>query len=260
MKKLIRNINIFLLFISVVFCYKIHTFAYISCDGNANMYEWENAEDKDLFRPHDTTGCCYSSASVKVKYIEEDRRVYLALFIENGERKDFNGNKTSVIISFNESSDIILFSDSTSTYNEDEFVVRFGYVSDEAGSGCYETDIVLKDVPYEDVITINITLTDYLSNRSQTFKTDIKSEEMKEEESRSVAQAEKDKKTTKAKTTKVKSTKKETTTVLKTAVVTENFGSYSENLAKSNTTIIAIGACAVVTSLGALMVTLFKKK
>ncbi len=259
MKKLIRNINIFLLFISVIFCCKIHTFAYISCDGNVNVYEWKNAENKTLFRPHDTTGCCYNSASAKVKYIEEDRRVYLAIFIDNGERKDFNGNETKAIVSFNESSDIILCSDSTSEYNKDEFVVRFGYAPDDAGGGSYETDIVLKDVPYEDVLTLNITLVDYLSNISQTFKIDIKSEELKEEESRSLAQSEKEKEENK-KTTKTKTTKKEATTILKTAVITEDYGSYSENLNKSNTAIITIGIATVITALAALLVMLFKKK
>ncbi len=262
MNKIFKSIVIFSLCIAFLFGCNIKPFAYISCDGNINIYEWKEVEEKILFRPHDTTGCCYTSASARVKYIEEDRRVYLAIVISNYDRKDFNGKETKVIVSFNESSDIIFNSDSTTEYNKNEFVVRSGYTGDETGGGVYETDIVLKDVYYEDVLTINITLVDYLSNTSQTFKIDIKSEELKEEESESVRQSEKEgeenKKTTKRKSTKT--TKKETTTVLKTAVITESYGSYSENLDKSNTTIIAIGAACVVTSFGALLVAIFKKK
>lgn len=260
MKKTIKTVIMFSLYIAFIFCFQLNPSAYISCDGNAKLYEWKDAEEKILFRPHDKTGCCYSSSSAKIKYIEEDRRVYLALFIDNFDRKDFNGNETKVIISFNNSSDIILHTDSTSEYNEDEFVVRFGYMPDENGGGSYEADIVLKDVPYEDVLTLNITLVDYLSNVSQTFKLNIKSEELKEEESRSVAQAEKEseesKKTTKAKTTKPK----KETTVLKTAIITEDFVSYSENINKSNTAIIITSSVCAVASLSALLVAIFKKK
>lgn len=263
MKNTIKTVCAFLLCAIIFLCLNANFFAYISCDGNVNMYEWKSAEDITLFRPHDRTGCCYSSASAKVKYIEEDRRVYLAVFIDNGDRRDFNGKETKMIVSFNESSEIIFNSVPTAEYDKNEFVVRYGYSPDETGGGSYETDIVLKDVPYEDELTINITLVDYLSNISQTFKIDIKSEELKEEESRSVAQSEKDAENNKnnAKTTKEKTTKpKKETTVLKTAVITEDFVSYSESLNKSNTTIITIGAVCTVASVGALLAVLFKKK
>lgn len=265
MKKIVKYINIFLLCAIVIFSCNMNSFAYISCDGNINLYEWNNIEEKILFRPHDTTGCCYNSASAKVKYIEEDRRVYLAIFIDNGDRKDFNKNETKAIVSFNKSSDIILNTDSTAEYDKNEFVVRFGYCPDDTGGGSYEADIVLKEVDFEDILTLNITLIDYLSNKSQTFKVEIKSEELKEEEeeeSRSLAEEEsrdkENKKTTKKKESKT--TKKETTTVVKTAIVTEDYNSYSENLDKNNKTILYIGGACVLTSLGAMLVVLFKKK
>ncbi|MBE6784520.1 MAG: hypothetical protein E7536_10995 [Ruminococcaceae bacterium] len=274
MKHFIKKCGIFTVCFCVILCCVLNSFAYIDCDGNINAYEWKDVEQNILFERSGHSGCCYHSACVKFKYIEQDRRIYLAVFLDNSINNDFDGTDSEIIISFNDSSEVILRTDLTSDYNEDAFLVNFGYFADGAGGGTYETEIVLKELEYDNILTLNLTLKDYHGDTSQTYQLNIKSEEFKEEESESLAQAEKESeeaaeeasknKTTKktsAKTTKKKTTtEKETTTEFKTAVITESYESYSRTLEKNNNSILIIGGACVVTSLCAMCIVLFKKK
>lgn len=272
MKEHIKNCGIILICFTMVFALTINTFAYIECDGNARPYEWQDAEDKILFDRYDHTGCCYHSAHTKFRYIEEDRRVYLAVFIDNFNNEDFDGSVSDVVVSFNKSSEIVMRSDLSSDYVDSDFFLNFGYFSDGTGGGVYEAEIVLKELEYENILTLNIALRDYKGKSSQIYRIDIKSDEFKEEESESLSRAEKEsekkaKEQTKTKTNKKQSatkkkttTKKETTTEYKTAIITENYESYTETLEKNNNSILIIGIACVVTSVCALIIALFKKK
>lgn len=268
MKDYIKNCGIILLCFILIFAFTLNSFAYIECDGNARQYEWQEADDKVLFDRYDHTGCCYHSAHAKFKYIEEDRRVYLAVFIDNKNGDGFDGSTSEVILSFNDSSEIIMRSDLSADYNDSDFFLNFGYFSDGSGGGVYEAEIVLKELEYENILTLNIALKDYQGKSSQIYRLDIKSEEFKEEESESQSLAEKesekkakDKTNKKKNTTKKRTTtNKETTTEYKTAIITENYESYTETLEKNNNSILIIGIACVVTSLCALIIALFKKK
>ncbi len=275
MKHFIKKCGLVFVCIFIVLCLALNTFAYIECDGNINAYEWKDVEQNVLFEHSGHSGCCYHSACVKFKYIEQDRRIYLAVFIDNSINNDFDGSVSEIAISFNDSSEVILRSDLTSDYNEDAFFVKYGYFSDDIGGGTYETEIVLKELEYDNILTLNLTLTDYHGDTSQTYQLSIKSEEFKEEESESIAQAEKESEkesrenASKSKTTrksssrttkKITTTEKETTTEFVTAVITESYESYSQTLEKNNNSILIIGGACVVTSLCAMCIVLFKKK
>ncbi|MBQ7957702.1 MAG: hypothetical protein IJ279_06660 [Clostridia bacterium] len=288
MKDCLKNCGVILICFILIFAFTINTFAYIECDGNAKPYEWKDADDNVLFDRYDISGCCYHSAHAKFKYIEEDRRVYLAVFIDNYNAEDFDGSVSEIIVSFNNSSEVVLRSDLSADYDKDAFFLNFGYFSDESGGGVYEAEIVLKELEYENILTLNVTFKDYQGNSSQMYRLNIKSEEFKEEESESLSKAEKEsekkekeesrsrekenktKKTTtkktstkkySSKTTKKKTTtKKESTTEYKTAIITENYESHVETLEKSNNSILIIGIACVVLSMLAIVIALFRKK
>lgn len=275
MKHFIKKCGLVFVCIFIVLCFALNSFAYIECDGNINAYEWKDVEQNILFEHSGHSGCCYHSACVKFKYIEQDRRIYLAVFIDNSINNDFDGSVSEIAISFNDSSEVILRSDLTAEYNEDAFFVKYGYFSDDIGGGTYETEIVLKELEYDNILTLNLTLTDYHGDTSQTYQLNIKSEEFKEEESESIAQAEKEsekeskenasknkttKKSSSRTTKKITTTEKETTTEFVTAVITESYESYSQTLEKNNNSILIIGGACVVTSLCAMCIVLFKKK
>ena len=271
MKHIIKKCGFIFVCISIVLCFTLNTSAYIECDGNANTYEWKNVEQNMLFERSGHSGCCYHSACVKFKYIEQDRRIYLAVFIDNSVSNDFDGSVSEIILSFNDSSEVILRSDLTSDYNEDAFFMNFGYFSDGAGGGTYETEIVLKELEYDNILTLNIALKDYHGDTSQIYQLNIKSEEFKEEESESLSRAEKEsekkakeekqsKKQTYKKSSSKTTKKKETTTEFRTAVLTESYESYSQTLEKNNKSILIIGISCVATSVCAMCVALFSKK
>lgn len=275
MKTFIKKCSITLICLTLILCCTLNSFAYIECDGNVNAYEWEGTEQVILFEGFGHSGCCYHSACVKFKYIEEDRRVYLAVFLENSNSdlsKTPEDTSNEIYFSFNNSSRLTLRSNLTSDYNEDEFFLNYGYFADSFGGGTYEAEIVLKELEYDETITVNFSVKDYNSDTSQTYKIVIKSEELKEEESESISAAEKEKekaaKTTKEKTTKKSSsrttkkrttTKKETTTEFITAVLTEDYETYSETMEKNSNSILIIGVACVVTSVAAMCVAMFKK-
>ena len=276
----------FICLIMVAVC-TINSAAYIDCDGRLNLYEWDEYEQPVLFDRGGVSGNAYHSPVVKHKYIDSDRRVYLGISMEimndkiEGTPKDiFN----EICISFNNSSGIVLCSDMTSDFNEDEFYLDFGYFADDFGGCTYEVECVLKELEYDNILTMNIQLTDHNGDTSQIYEIKIKSEELKEEESvseaESIKESEKESKkaekakttkttkskatkagTAKARTTKAKTTKpKETTTEFVTAVITESYQEYSEVIENNNKSTIIIGAACVVTSVAAMCVALFKKE
>lgn len=256
--------------------FTLNSFAYIECDGKINIYEWEDCEQTVLFRGTNASGNAYHSFCVKHRYIEEDRRIYLGVMLENinSQSSESPENATSEIhLSFNNSSEIVLRSDLTADYNENEFSVNFGCLSDSFGGSNYEVECVLKELEYDDVLTVNISAKDYNGEVTQIYQIYIESEEKKEEESQSVAESEKESekeakksqknKTTKksVRTTKPKTTKKaETTTEFITAIITEDYETYSEKAEKNNRSIIIIGVACVVTSIAAVCVSLFQKE
>lgn len=266
----------------IIFCillcniFTLNSFAYIDCDGNVNMYEWEDCEQTQLFRGTNASGNVYHSMSVNHKYIEEDRRIYLGILLEdiNSQTSKLPENATSEIhLSFNNSSEIVLRSDLTSEYDENAFFVNFGYVADSFGGSSYEVECVLKELEYDDTLTLNISAEDYNGEVTQIYQISVKSEEKKEEESQSVAESEKESekeakksqknKTTKkaVRTTKPKTTKKpETTTEFITARITEDYETYYEKTEKNNRSIIIIGVACVVTSIAAVCVSMFQKE
>lgn len=266
----------------IIFCillcniFTLNSFAYIDCDGNVNMYEWEDCEQTLLFRGTNASGNVYHSMSVNHKYIEEDRRIYLGILLEdiNSQTSKLPENATSEIhLSFNNSSEIVLRSDLTSEYDENAFFVKFGYVADSFGGSSYEVECVLKELEYDDTLTLNISAEDYNGEVTQIYQISVKSEEKKEEESQSVAESEKESekeakksqknKTTKkaVRTTKPKTTKKpETTTEFITARITEDYETYYEKTEKNNRSIIIIGVACVVTSIAAVCVSMFQKE
>ncbi|MBR3587943.1 MAG: hypothetical protein IKL16_00105 [Clostridia bacterium] len=254
----------------------INSAAYIECDGKLNLYEWDEYEQTVLFDHGGASGNAYHSLVVKHKYIDSDRRVYLGISMEILSDK-FNGNPedafNEIYISFNNSSEIILCSDMTSDFNEDEFYLDFGYSADSFGGCTYEVECVLKELEYDNILVMNIQLADHNGDTSQIYQIKIKSEELKEEESVSEAEsikeaekeskkAEKEKTTKKATcTTKVKTTKpKETTTEFVTAVITEPYEEYSKVIEKNNRSTIIIGVACVVSSVAAMCAVLFKKE
>ncbi len=230
----------------MVFICTVNSFAYIECDGKLNLYEWDEYEQTVLFDHGGVSGNAYHSLVVKHKYIDSDRRVYLGISMEILSDK-FNGSPEDIFneiyISFNDSSEIVLCSDMTSDVNEDEFYLDFGYSADSFGGCTYEVECVLKELEYDNILTMNIQLADHNGDTSQIYEIKIKSEELKEEESvseaESIKEAEKESKkdakeesknkttkkaprTTKVRTSKAKTTKaKETTTEFVTAVITE---------------------------------------
>lgn len=143
--------------------------------------------------------------------------------------------------------------------------MKYGSKNDSFGGVSYETEIVLKETGFDETLTMYLQMKDYENNLTQIFEVKIKSEELKEKESESVAesekQSEKDVKNTKSRTTKKKATttKKETTTELETAIITEEYVPYSEELKRSNRGIIVIGVACVLTSVAAMCVSVFKK-
>lgn len=275
---------IFLCFLIVAVC-TINSVAYIECDGKLNLYEWDEYEQTVLFEDMGVSGNAYHSLVVRHKYIDSDRRVYLGILTEilNSELdKAPESIFNEIYISFNDSSEIVLRSDMTSDYNEDEFYLDFGYSADSFGGCTYEVECVLKELEYDNILTMNIQLADHNGDTSQVYEIKIKSEELKEEESvseaESIKEAEKESKkaakeevknkttrkssrTTKVRTTKAKTTKKkETTTEFVTAVITEPYKEYSQVIEKNNRTTIIIGVACVVTSVAAMCVALFKKE
>lgn len=260
------------------FC-SVNSWAYIECDGKINLYEWEECEQTVLFDDAGVSGNAYHSLCVKHKYIEEDRRIYLGILMENlnSELDKAPENMTNTVyISFNNSSEIVLHSDRTAEYNEDEFFLNFDCFADSFGGCAYEMECVLKELKYDEILTMNIRVEDYNGDVSQTYQINIKSEELKEEESLSVAESEKEsekeskeaakkaekEKTSKksSKTSKTKTTKpKETTTEFITAVLTEEYKAYSETVEKNNNSVLIIGIACVVTSVAAMCITLFRK-
>ncbi len=260
-----------LLLFALFFSYAVTCFAYIECDGRLNGYEWENEEKNVLFSSFGHSGCSYHSACAQIKFIEEDRRVYLAVSLENlpdkfYENPDLVENK--ITFSFNDSSEIILSSNGTGEYNTDEFFVNYAYLPDGLGGGSYEAEIVLKETDYTDTLEMFIKVTDPEGGSSQIYNLIIKSEELKVEESESAAKSEKEKttkspKTTKSKTTKTKTTKIKTTaetTEFVTAIITENYESFSETQNKRMHSILAVGISGVVLAFGAMCVMIFKKE
>lgn len=258
----------------------INSAAYIECDGKLNLYEWDEYEQTVLFEDEGISGNAYHSLVVKHKYIDSDRRVYLGISMEILNKK-INGNPeeafNEIYISFNDSSEIVLCSDMTADFNEDEFYLDFGYSADSFGGCTYEVECVLKELEYDNILTMNIQLADHNGDTSQVYEIKIKSEELKEEESvseaESIKEAEKESKkaakeeaknkTTKksSRTTKVKTTKpKETTTEFVTAIITEAYEEYSKVIEKNNRSTIIIGVACVVTSVAAMCVALFKKE
>ncbi len=281
MKSYVKTYSKILFCLTLFCCCNLNAFAFIECDGKINVYEWDECEQTVLFDDFNVSGSCYHSVCVKHKYIEEDRRVYLGVLMENHNNsldKVPENTSNEIYISFNNSSEIIVRSDLTSDYNEGEFSLKFGYFPDSFGGCNYELDCVLKELEYDEILTMNIRIKDYEGNVTQTYEVNIKSEEMKEEESVSLEEAEKEsekeskkkaekitkRKTTKkysSKTTKAKTTKKaETTTEYVTAILTEEYETYSETLKKNNNSILIIGVACVLTSVAAMCVALFKKE
>ncbi len=271
--------SILLCLLTVVIC-AVNAAAYIECDGKLNLYEWDEYEQTVLFDHEGISGNAYHSLVVRHKYIDSDRRVYLGISMEFLNDKIDNMSEdifNEIYISFNNSSEIVLCSDMTSDFNEDEFYLDFGYSADNFGGCTYEVECVLKELEYDNIITMNIQLADHNGDISQVYQIKIKSEELKEEESVSEAEsmkeaereskeAVKDKttkkssRTTKVRTTKAKTTKqKETTTEFITAIITEPYEEYSKVLEKNNRSIVIIGAACVVSSVAAMCVALFKK-
>lgn len=255
--------------------FAVNSFAYIDCDGQINIYEWEDCERTLLFKGTNGSGNAYHSMSVNHKYIEEDRRIYLGILLENinSQASKLPENTASEIyISFNNSSEIVLRSDLTAEYDENAFFVNFGYRDDSFGGSSYEVECVLKELEYDDILTLNISAKDYNGETTQIYRISVKSEEKKEEESLSVAESEKEaekeskkaqkeKTTKKPRTTKQKTTKKpETTTEFITARITEDYETYYEKTEKNNRSIIIIGVACVVTSVAAVCVSVFQKE
>ncbi len=267
LKRLISFIFALLLFPALTFLADLKADAYIESDGAINLYEWENCDQTILFQGYETSGTCYHSICVKYRYIQLDRRIYIAVLAENGNSdlsKSPENNYTELFLSFNNSSKINICSDGNVHYNEDDFFVKYGSKNDSFGGVAYETEIVLKETGFDETLTMYLQIKDYENNLTQIFEVKIKSEELKEKESESVAesekQSEKDAKSTKSRTTKKKTTtKKETTTELETAIITEEYVPYSEELKKSNRGVIGIGVACVLTSVAAMCVSVFKK-
>lgn len=280
MKAFLKIFGIVLICLIFLFCYAFNCFALIECDGNVNAYEWEDAEQVTLFSGFGHSGCCYHSATVKFVYTEEERRVYLALFLENANSslsKVPENTESEIYVSFNSSSEIIMNSSLESEYNEDEFLLKYGYFGDSFGGGTYEAEIVLKELDFYETISADLSIRDYNGDTSQTYRILIKSEEEKESESESQAKAEKEKTTknkSKKSTSKKKrsrksssrrksssktSTSKASTTQYITAVLTENYESYSSTVEKNNKSILAIGVFCVVSALAAVCLSAFKK-
>ena len=278
--KLVKTICLIFLCFIMVAVGTINSAAYIECDGKLNLYEWDEYEQTVLFEDEGISGNAYHSLVVKHKYIDSDRRVYLGISMEILNKK-INGNPeeafNEIYISFNDSSEIVLCSDMTADFNEDEFYLDFGYSADSFGGCTYEVECVLKELEYDNILTMNIQLADHNGDTSQVYEIKIKSEELKEEESvseaESIKEAEKESKkaakeeaknkTTKksSRTTKVKTTKpKETTTEFVTAIITEAYEEYSKVIEKNNRSTIIIGVACVVTSVAAMCVALFKKE
>ena len=278
-----KSICLMLICLIMVAVGTINSAAYIECDGKLNLYEWDEYEQTVLFDRGGVSGNAYHSLVVKHKYIDSDRRVYLGISMEilSDKFEEFSEDAfNEICISFNNSSEIVLCSDMTSDYNEDEFYLDFGYFADGFGGCTYEVECVLKELEYDNILTMNIQLKDHNGDTSQIYQIKIKSEELKEEESVSEAEsikeaereskkaekeskkAEKDKTTKKsARTTKAKTTKaKETTTEFKTAVITESYEEYSKVIEKNNNSTIIIGIACVVTSVAAMSIALFKKE
>lgn len=269
MKRLTGFFLAFFMFFSVSALTDIQVSAFIESDGKVNLYEWEDCDRIILFQGYDVSGTCYHSICVRYKYIQLDRRIYVSVVAENSNSdlsKAPENNYTELYLSFNDSSKLSVFSDGDSEYNSDEFYLKHGSLNDSFGGVSYEAEVVLKETGFDDIITIYLQMKDYEGNLSQIFEIDVKSEELKEKESESIAESEKQsekeaeekKKTTKNKTEK-KTTEKETTTELETAIITEEYAPYSEELKKSNREIVGIGAVCVLTSVAAMCVTIFKK-
>lgn len=266
MKKLISFLVAFLIFSSLTFLGDIKAFAYIESDGTVNLHEWENCDQTILFQGYEISDTCYRSIHVKYRYISLDRRIYIAVVAENGNTnlsKVPEENYTELYFSFNNSSEITICSDGNALYNKDEFFLRHGSKTDSFGSVSYEAETLLKELGYDDKLTMYVQMKDYNGNLTQLFEIEIKSEELKEKESESIAesekQSEKDAKEN-AKASKKKTTsKKETTTELETAIITEEYAPYSAELKKGNREIIVIGVTCVLTSIAAMCVSVFKK-
>ncbi len=263
MKKVLSKSIIFLLLLTILSCCNLTASAYIKCDGHLNRYEWDDYEEIILFDSSRPFSDCYHSGSLKYKYIEEDRRVYLGITLENAEKKD-DGTEdvpSEVYLSFNDSSQIILRSDLTADFEETEFFLNFGHYKSYPIGESFEIETVLKELNFEETLTIKIQFRDSSGVTSQKYSVQIKSEELRESESASVAE----KQTSKAeRTTKKKSPKttkeKETTTKLITEVISENFNDYSQTLKKSNNSVLIVSIVCVITSVSALIITLFRKK
>lgn len=278
MGKFIRIIGVLILCLAFVLTCTPGVLAYIECDGLINLYEWDGVEKIILFSRNDHSGCVYSSACARVKFIEEDRRVYFALTLSN--EKDFPEDAyCEVNISFNGSSEIVLGSDGISVYDENEFDVEYGYTSDSFGGGNFEADIALKDTDYSEKLIMNISVGDYEGKVSQDYNVVIKSVELMESESISIRESEKQsekeakksekttkKRTTKKSTTKAKksrTTKRKTTTEEKTQYITEkvtfDYETFSEKQNKNTRSILLVGIVCAVTSVIAMCVSISKK-
>ncbi len=281
MKKYTKCFAVLLMCIVLAACLSVESFAFIDCDGVINVYEWEECEQTILFDDAGKSGNAYHSLCVKHKYIEEDRRVYLGILMEilNSElNKTPENTANKIYLSFNNSSEIVISSDLTAEYNDDEFSLNFGYREDDFGGCIYEVECVLKALEYDEILDLNISVRDFNGKMSQIYQINIKSEEQKEEESVSAAESEKasEKESEKAsrkaakekatqksssKTTKARTTKpKETTTEFVTAIITEEYKAYSETVKDNNRATIIIGVACVVTSVAAMCVALFKKE
>ncbi len=264
-----KKILAFIFCVLIVFTVPLNTFAQINCDGWANAYEWNGVESNLLFKKGDHSGCDFITASARVKFEEESRRVYLALGLEgNGVANESELNHIYVI--FNDSSEIILYSDGEAEYDKNDFDVEFGYVADNYGGGTYEADFALKSIDYSDTLVMTLKIADCNGDVSQEYRLTVKSEELIEkesvfeEESKKEAEKEQSKKerTTKVKTTKTKTTKAKTTkieTEYITAVITEEYKSYAENQSKNSRAVLFIGIACVVTTIAAMCVSLKSK-
>ncbi len=262
MRKIIKNTGAFFVCMLLVFTFTVSAFAEIDCDGWANYYEWEDVESRKLFGADDHSACVYISAFARVKFEEEKRRVYLALCLENDcETTDDMSN--SIKLRFNNSPEIVLYSDGRAEYDKDLFDVKFGYLADSWGGGCYEVDFLLKETDYSETLIMTLEIEDYEGNASQAYDLIIKSEELLEAESRSEAESKKEAekeskknaKTTKSKTTKAKkakTTKTETTTEHITEVITEDYEKFMENQNNNTRSILVIGVVCAVLSVVAM--------
>ncbi len=260
-----------LLLLPTITCFlSLNASAHIETDGKINLYEWEKYERNILFMGYEPSGSCYHSICVRYKYVEADGRIYIAVLAENGNSditKTPEINETELYLSFDDSSVITVCSDKESEYDENEFYVLHGSHKDSFGGVAYEVEVVLKETKADEDLIMHLQMKDYDGNLTRIFDVEIVSEEMKEKESESVAeslkQSEKEAKekeeSRQYKSSKKTTVKKETTTKAVTAIITEEYVPYSNELKRSNREIVAIGAVCVLTSAAVMCVSIFKK-